>query len=335
VANHHTNFHGSSLSIDSADEQEIHFLDYFRVVWRYRWVVFVLCTVATVLTAAITMTSPRKYRASATIVPPTDSLQTTSGALGTLGSPLLRQVIDSTSGSFTGIYVEILNSREVADSLIDRFGLMEVYESTQHRSSARRRLRENTEVETTKDGVVKITVTDPDPNRAAAIAGAYVEELDRQNKRLSAGQATNRRLFLANRLKEIEERFSRIENIPSHEAKVQQMLYELLVREYEIAKIEEAKSMPTIQVLDQAAVPELPMPRGTIKKAMVAGITAAVFGLFLAFILEYCRETKQAGLAKQFERATRWRKARRPYSGESGNNGQEEAAVREAAGADI
>jgi tyrosine-protein kinase Etk/Wzc len=113
------------------------------------------------------------------------------------------------------------------------------------------------------------------------------------------------------------------------------MLYELLVREYEIAKIEEAKSMPTIQVLDQAAVPELPMPRGTIKKAMVAGITAAVFGLFLAFILEYCRETKQAGLAKQFERATRWRKARRPYSGESGNNGQEEAAVREAAGADI
>lgn len=141
-------------------------------------------------------------------------------------------------------------------------------------------------------GAVKIVVTDLDPNRAAAMANAYVNELDAQNKRLSTGEATSKRVFLEGRLKEVEDKLSGIESIPAHEAQVQEMLYEWLVRECELAKLEEAKSMPTLQVLDEAVAAELPMARGTVKKGVMAGIVAAMFGVFWAFIREYIAAVK-------------------------------------------
>ena len=139
---------------------------------------------------------------------------------------------------------------------------------------------------------MKIAVTDRDPNRAAAMANAYIEELDRQNKRLSTGEATSKRVFLEGRLKEVESKLSRIDSIPAHEAQVQEMLYELLVRECELAKIEEAKSMPTLQVLDEAIVPEVPVARGTVKKGIMAGMAAMMLGIFLAFTREYVAAVK-------------------------------------------
>ena len=40
------------------------------------------------------------------------------------------------------------------------------------------------------------------------------------------------------------------------EAKIQETVYELLTQQYELAKIQEAKEIPTIKVLDPADVPE-------------------------------------------------------------------------------
>jgi uncharacterized protein involved in exopolysaccharide biosynthesis len=213
--------------------------------------------------------------------------------LGAKADPLLRQVISTATGGVAQMYVEILQSREVADTLIDRFHLMDVYEQVRYRSDARKQLKANTKVETTDGGAVRISVRDLDPNRAAGIANAYIEELDRQNKRLSAGQATSKRLFLETRLQEVEARLSKIDNILSREAKTQEMLYELLVQQYEMAKIEEAKSMPTIQVLDPPVVPELGVARGTVKKGLLAGVAAFMLGVLLAFVREYIAQVRR------------------------------------------
>jgi uncharacterized protein involved in exopolysaccharide biosynthesis len=321
------------MAPDPASQQEIELLDYLRVIWRRRWMILFLSVVATGLTGAIIYVGPRYYRATVTIVPPLEILQKESGVggLGAIGSSMLRGVMNT--GSVAGMYVEILKSREVADSIINQFHLMEAYENVSNRSAARSRLKSSTGIETTEEGAVTISVTDRDPNRAATIANAYVEELDKQNKRLSAGNATGKRIFLENRLKEIEQKLSRIDTIPAHEAQVQEMLYELLTRECELTKIEEARNMPTIQVLDKAEAPEVAVSRGTIKKGMMAGIAAFMFGTFLALGLEYLQETKQAGLARQYERATRRRKAvGGGRAGLSGGNGQKKE---EAAGAAI
>jgi len=269
-------------------EDEIDLLDYLAVVWRYRWMIFFLCGVAMALTVVMSMRRPRQYESTVTVVPPLDILRKESGgALGALNNPLLRQVIDTASGGIAQMYVEILESREVGDAIIDRFGLMNVYENIRYRSDVRNRLRSNTTIKTTDGGAVRVAVRDLDPNRAAGIANAYVEELDLRNKKLSAGQATSRRVFLENRLKEVESKLSKVENILSREARIQENLYESLVLQYEMAKLEEANSMPTIQVLDPPVVPEIGIGRGTVRKGMMAGIAAFMFGVFLAFSREY------------------------------------------------
>jgi len=200
--------------------------------------------------------------------------------------------------SITDMYVGILESRVVTDAIIDRFDLMKVYD-IKKRFVARKKLRKNTTIKASKENIVRITVEDRDPNKVAAIANAYVEELDRQNKRLSAGQATSKRIFLGNRLKEIEEKLSKIDNILSREAIIQEMLFELLTREYELAKIEEAKSMPTIQVLDRAVVPEIRMPRRTVTKTLLAGVVSLMLAVFIAFVREYFAKMREVRAEEQ------------------------------------
>jgi hypothetical protein len=91
----------------------------------------------------------------------------------------------------------------------------------------------------------------------------------------------------------VEQKLSQIDSIPSQEARVQEMLYELLMREYEIAKMEEAKSLPTLQVLDRAMPAEMRDSRGTIRKAALAGLLALVGMIFFAFGREYVAEYRR------------------------------------------
>jgi uncharacterized protein involved in exopolysaccharide biosynthesis len=280
-------------------EDEIDLLDYLRVIWRYRWMVFVLCLAAMSVTAVVSFLKPRQYQSAVTIVPPLDILQKESGGgLGMLNNSLLRQMMDTAAGSISKMYVEILESREVADTIIDRFGLMDTYEHIRYRSDARRQLQRNTTVKTTDGGAVKITVLDRDPNRSTAIAGAYIEELDKQNKRLSAGQATSKRVFLENRLKEVEAKLSKIDSTLTRDVETQERVYDMLVQQLEMAKIEEARNLPTIQVLDPAVVPERPVPRGAVKKGLLAGIAAFMLGTFLAFSREYILQARQRGTGR-------------------------------------
>jgi len=272
----------------ASEDSAVNLLDYLKVVFKYRRMIVCLCVVAVILTATISFLRPKVYSATTLIVPPMEFLQMESELAGGLGggkSSLLRKAINVVS--IGDIYVGILKSRAVTDVIVDKFDLMRVSGKEESLSDARRVLKTNTNISVSNEGIVSITVKDNDPNRAAAIANAYVEELDRENKRLSAGQATSKKVFLENRLKEVESRLSKIDDILSREAKMQEMLFELLTREYEIAKIEEAKSMPTIQVLDKAIVPEMRDARGTISKSIVAGVGVFMFAIFAAFAREY------------------------------------------------
>jgi hypothetical protein len=54
-------------------------------------------------------------------------------------------------------------------------------------------------------------------------------------------------------------------------------VYELLTQQYELAKIQEAKEIPTVRVLDVAAVPE--------RKASPQRMTIVAAGTLLAFLI--------------------------------------------------
>jgi capsule polysaccharide export protein KpsE/RkpR len=65
------------------------------------------------------------------------------------------------------------------------------------------------------------------------------------------------------------------------ETKVQETVYELLVQEYEVAKIQEAKEIPTVNVLDPAMLPE----RKSFPPRILITILGTLFAFFLASTL--------------------------------------------------
>jgi uncharacterized protein involved in exopolysaccharide biosynthesis len=269
--------------------EEIDLVDYLRVIYKHRRKILLVCLLTSLVTGIVSLCLPPRYVATASVVPPLELMGGDTGlGMGLLGGAegaLLKKVMDTSSTA--DLYVGILESRAVTDAIIDRFDLTRVYDVGGRRYKAERKLRKYTKIKVSDEGIVYVTVEDRDPNRAAAMANAYIEHLDGQNKRLSAGQATSKRLFLENRLHEAELKLDNVENIPTREVLVQEMIYELLVRELEIAKIEEAKSMPTIQILDSAVPPEVRKARGTVRRVILAGTVALTFMIFVAFAHEY------------------------------------------------
>ena len=276
---------GCSSARQNVEDDTINLADYLRVISKHRRMIFWICTIAVITTGIVCLLLPESFAATATVVPPVDLLQKESALLGSIKNPMLRQAVDITS--IADMYVGILKSRSVADALIEGFDLGKVYKVKRSFSAVRQILHDRTAIQVGDEGIVVITVEDRDPCRAAALANAYVEELDRQNKRLFVGQAASKKVFLENRLKEIEQELSRIDNLLSRDAKIKEMLFELLTREYEIAKIEEAKSMPTIQVLDRAVVPEKKCRPKRVRMVLLTGVASLFVSIFAAFIREH------------------------------------------------
>jgi uncharacterized protein involved in exopolysaccharide biosynthesis len=72
-------------------------------------------------------------------------------------------------------------------------------------------LASNSGITAGKDGLITISVDDEDPKRAAAIANAYVEELDRLSQSLAVTEAAQRRLFFERQLKQAKDDLSKAE----------------------------------------------------------------------------------------------------------------------------
>jgi tyrosine-protein kinase Etk/Wzc len=135
------------------------------------------------------------FTAVTVIMPPQQEQSTAGSLMGQLGSlSSLGAASQLGLKNPADMYVGILQSRVIADSLIDRFRLQTIYRE-QLRSGAENRLRNNSEFEAAKDGLIYIRVKDHDPKRAAGLANAYVEELHSMNSKLAIGQAAQRRLF--------------------------------------------------------------------------------------------------------------------------------------------
>ena len=91
-------------------------------------------------------------------------------------------------------YVAFLKSRSVQDSLVDRFKLLDRYE-TKFREDARNAVGASVQIASGKDGLITIDASDKEPIFAAQLANAHVEELGKLLNRLAVTEAQQRRLF--------------------------------------------------------------------------------------------------------------------------------------------
>ena len=71
------------------------------------------------------------------------------------------------------------------------------------------------------------------------------------------------------------------------EFKYSETLYEIFLKQYEAAKLDEAKEAAVIQVLEKAIPPEKRIKPKRRQMVMIAGITGLFASIFLAFFMEY------------------------------------------------
>jgi capsule polysaccharide export protein KpsE/RkpR len=355
-----------------------------RLVWSRRRFLFRVAVSALIVSTLVAFLIPKRYDSTTQLMPPdsqsSSNLTLMAGLAGQTGG------LTTIAGDLLGIkttgalFVGVLRSRTAQDRIVERFDLKKVY-GVRLEEKARLQLAQNTGIsEDRKSGIITVTVSDHDPKRAAAIAAAYVDELDALMAQLSTSSARRERIFLEGRLdavnqeleasekdfsqfasknatiditeqgkamvigaatlegeliaaqseleglrqiysdgnvrvrstqarvNELRQQLARLGGKAGTSAddgetesgavyptirqlpllgvpyadkfrkwKVEEAVYSTLTKEYELAKVEEAKEIPTVKVLDAAEVPELGSfpPRQWI---MVLGTIFALIG---------------------------------------------------------
>ena len=182
------------------DELEISLLDLALVLAENIWVLVLAPLAAGLVALGFAFQIPPTFTATTRILPPQQQQSAAAGLVNQLG-------LSGLAGAAAGIrnsadtYVALINSWTVADRLVERFKLKDLYE-VKFGEDARKALAGSTRVTTNrKDGVIVIEVDDHDPKRAADLANAYVDELRNLDQNFAVTEAAQRRLFFENQVK--------------------------------------------------------------------------------------------------------------------------------------
>ena len=179
-----------------------------RALWDSRRALLSLTLLGACLTVFLVLLIPSRYESTAQLMPPDGQsgagsavLSALAGKAGGLGGLAGDALGVKNSGA---LFVAILGSRTVQDRLIVECGLRRVYGVSKMEDARMLLLQQTRVAEDRKSGIVTITVTDIDPNRAAILAQAYVNALDLLVEQVSTSSARRERIFLEERLKAVK-----------------------------------------------------------------------------------------------------------------------------------
>jgi len=179
-----------------------------RVLWQGRLLLFRAGMLGALLTLALALLIPNRYEATAQLMPPDSQsgsgmamLSALAGYAGSFGGLAGDMLGARNSGA---LFVGILESRTVQDRLVEQFDLRRAY-SAPGTEDARNTLSAETRItEDRKSGIISITVTERDAQRAAALAQGYINALDLLVEQVSTSSARRERIFLEERLRAVK-----------------------------------------------------------------------------------------------------------------------------------
>ena len=180
-------------------ESELDLIELIKVMRKNKFVILKFSLVPAILTAIVLLIMKPYYAGIASFLPPNSMSTGASAILGQLG------VLGMAGGALGGlkdptlIYVGILESRSVADDLIQQFDLTKKYK-TKKLSQTENVLKAHTKIAAGKDSIVVITVKEGDPKLAADLANAYLAALHKLNDRIAFTEAGQKRLFFEQQL---------------------------------------------------------------------------------------------------------------------------------------
>jgi len=177
-----------------------------RLLWRRRKFFLQAAAIGLLASTLLAFLIPKSYTSTTQLMPPDP--QSTSGmammaAMAAKAGGSLAGVAGDLLGlkSSGALFIGLLRSQTSQDRLIQQFDLRKVY-GRKLVTDARVRLDESTSIsEDRKSGIITISVTDHSPQRASALANAYVDGLNSLVAELSTSSAHRERVFLEERLK--------------------------------------------------------------------------------------------------------------------------------------
>jgi uncharacterized protein involved in exopolysaccharide biosynthesis len=303
----------------AGEEDEINLLDLLLVLAKNKAMIIKATLSAALLALGISLILPNIYTASAKILPPQQSKSMASEMLGQLGG------LASLAGGSLGIknpndlYIAMLKSRTLLEKIAKRFDLQQLYEA-KTLTDTLKELQDNFTSTSGKDGVISVEVSDHDPKRAADMANAFIEELSAMMQANALTDASLKRKFFEQQLHQAKDKLTdaeiRLDKTPNtslqyldavRNLKYQGAMWEILAKQFEMAKLDEAKDFPLIQVLDKATPPE---KKATPKRSLIV-IIATLVALFLSLIWAFVRESMQRaeGQPEQAQRLAELRSA--------------------------
>ena len=201
---------GSGRSLASARRDAM--LQKLRYAWLRRARLLRFFIWGAVISLIVAFLIPNRYKVVTRLMPPDQSnnagmamLAMLSGKAGGAGGGGAGAIASDLLGlkSPGALFIGVLQSATVADRLIDQFQLKKVY-GTKYDEDTRKALAAHTEVnEEKRSGIISIEVTDKNPQRAAAMAAAYVDQLNLLVVQLNTSAAHRERVFLENRLQAV------------------------------------------------------------------------------------------------------------------------------------
>lgn len=307
--------------IENNKDEDIFF--YLKILYNHRYFIALISALFVIVSVIYVFVTPPIFTSYVTILPTYESEQTAqlsylrnlAGQFGIAQMPVK---------NVSELFPDIIKSRKIIYTILqkrfefkgDSLSLIEImkidegdlnsnlfygYESLIKSISVSREIRTN---------ITKLEVSSKFPKLSADIAASIVDELDLYNRNQRTTKAKENREFIERRLtvtddslkmadynlKEFGERNKGgFENSPELQMIFRQLMrnlkkweeiYYTLVSEYEIAKIQEIRDTPIINVLDEARVP---VRKSAPKRAfivMLSLIIGANVGIVLSFVKE-------------------------------------------------
>ena len=169
-----------------------------RLLWESRWLLGGVTGAGLLLSTLIVLLIPSRYSSVARLMPPGDqssqALAIRSAALAGATRPGGRNAVVLGLRSSSDLLVGVLNSRTVQDKLIQKFDLSKAY-GVRGMEGARKELAARSDISIDrKSQIITINVTDRSPQRAAALAQAYIDELSRTLAEVSTSEGRRERV---------------------------------------------------------------------------------------------------------------------------------------------
>jgi tyrosine-protein kinase Etk/Wzc len=192
------------------EDDELSVFELLIVLVKHKFLLLGLPVAAGIAGLIYSLMLPNVYTASTKLLPPQQSASASSAMLAQLGG--LGSLVGAAGGykSSTDLFVGMLKSRTVGDSMVQRFELAKT-PGMKYPSEARQTLMGVTNITTGKDGFITIEVDDKDPKRAAEIANAYVDELMKLTQGLAVTEASQRRLFFERQFQQARDNLAKAE----------------------------------------------------------------------------------------------------------------------------